>query len=82
MTWRGFWILAILQLIELHGPNGQRIEVNVAQISSIRGTGVLSTPHKGHFHSDVHCILTMTNGNFNAVTETCEQVNQLIDRLQ
>jgi hypothetical protein len=64
-----FFLLAIF--LELHGPNGQIIEVNPNEISSLR------TPQAGsseHFAKGVRCIIKMTNSNINAVVETCETV--------
>jgi hypothetical protein len=62
-----------LNLIVVHGPNNQYLEINVDEISSIR------TPQaSGHFPRGTHCLITMTNGNFNAVQETCDAVDRLI----
>ena len=63
-----------LNLIVVHGPNNQYLEINIDEISSIR------TPRIGdtHFPKGTHCIITMTNKNFNAVQETCDAVDRLI----
>ena len=66
-----------LHLIMLHGPGGQIIEINADEISSIR-IPVISKEKGGYHHQSVRCIITMTNGNFNAVTETCEQVDTIL----
>jgi hypothetical protein len=64
-----------LHLITLHGPGGQVIEINADEISSMREP---QAPHKGHVHAATRCVITMTNGNFNAVRETCEQVDAIL----
>lgn len=66
-------IILAIHLITLHGPSGQVIEINPNEISSVR------TPLPGKFHhKEVRCVITMTNGNFNAVIETCDEVNRLL----
>ena len=66
-------ILVALHLIFVHGPDDQRILLNVEEISSIR------EPRKGtesHFGPDVHCLIFMTNNNFLGVRESCEDIYQ------
>ena len=62
--------LAALQLIFVHGPDGQRIELNVDQISSIREP----REREGHFAREVQCLVFMTNGKWIGVIETCDEV--------
>ena len=64
-----------LNLIILHGPNNQFLEINVDEISSIREPRAVS---QRHFPKGIRCVITMTNGHFNAVTDTCEAVDKLI----
>jgi hypothetical protein len=66
-----------LHLITLHGPGGQVIEVNVAEISSIRAAATSKGANLFH-HDTVQCILRMTNGNFNAVVESCAEVDAIL----
>jgi hypothetical protein len=66
-----------LNLIVVHGPNNQYLEINIDKISSIR------TPQpSAHFPRGTHCLITMTNGNFNAVMETCAMVDKLIKEVR
>jgi len=64
-----------LNLIVLHGPNNQIVEINVDEISSIRTPRLIS---QRHFPKGIQCVITMTNGHFNAVVETCEAVDKLV----
>jgi hypothetical protein len=66
-----------LSLIALHAPNGQLIEINPDHVSSLRSISDLAVKGK-HFPPATHCIIVMTNGNFNAVAETCEQVDKIL----
>jgi hypothetical protein len=67
------FLLAVF--LELHGPDGQMIKVNVDQITSLRTP---QTSAGDHFAKGVKCLLKMTNGNTNGVTETCNIVLQMI----
>jgi len=64
-------MLANVTFVTLHGPGGQEITLNVGEVSSIRQRREGS---EGHFPDDVRCIVTMTNGNVNAVVESCLEV--------
>jgi hypothetical protein len=68
-------IFLVAVFLELHGPNGQMIKVNVDQITSLRSPQISAGDH---FAKGVHCLLKMTNGHTNGVTETCDVVLQMI----
>jgi hypothetical protein len=70
--------LIVLHLILVHGPNSQRIEVNIDEISTVQ------EPQKveGHFQKEIKCLLIMTNGKFIGTIESCERVNDLIREVQ
>jgi hypothetical protein len=59
-----------LELIFVHAPGGQEIELNSTEISSIR------QPHETeeHFADDVHCVIIMSNGRLIGTAETCAEV--------
>ena len=71
------FILA-LSLITLHGPGGQIIEINPAEVSSVRAPVVTGKKQNQYHHEAVQCLIRMTNGQFNAVIETCEEVDKLL----
>ena len=59
-------------LVELHGPGGQPLDINPAEVSSVRAP--LNGGNRAHWGPDTRCVLVMSNGRFNAVTESCETV--------
>jgi len=68
-------LLVATHFINLHQPGGRDIAINVAEISSI------SQPREdaeGHFDDRVRCVITMSNGKWNGVIETCLTVIKLI----
>jgi hypothetical protein len=63
-------------LVQLTGPGGQIIDVNPAEIVSLREpqqTGY------HHFENNVHCVINTVDGKFIAVIETCDIVRQKIN---
>jgi hypothetical protein len=62
-----------LALVALTGPGGQVIEINPAEIVSLR------EPRGDHFDKDVHCLIHTSDGKFIAVLETCQAVGRKID---
>jgi hypothetical protein len=68
-----FFLVAIF--LELHGPNGQTIDVNPDQITSLRMPQVSAGDH---FPKGTHCILKMTNSSINAVVETCQAIRHML----
>lgn len=83
-AWRAFVIAtlcilptaAAVELIELHGPEGQRAYVNTRAISNLRepSDGDLRT----HFARRVRCVVVLLNGRFLAVRESCDEVRALM----
>jgi hypothetical protein len=71
-------VLADIQLLLVHGPGGQEIRINVAEITSIR-----QVREKGdsHFAPDVHCLIFVDSGRFVAVTESCLQIVDMIAQM-
>lgn len=66
--------LAAATWVMLHGPNGQVVYLNTAQITNIR------TPRgEGHFGAGVRCLLFMTDGKYVGVLETCPTVQSFIE---
>ena len=63
-----------LVLITLTGPNGEEVDINPAEIVSLRVT----FDENGNFHSMVNCVVRTVDGNFMGVREPCSKVRQLI----
>jgi hypothetical protein len=61
-------------LITLTGPGGQVIDINPAEIVSLR-----EPRGDGHFDKDVHCLIHTADGKFITVIETCQIVRERID---
>lgn len=62
-------LLAALELIEVHGADGQVAYVNAQEISSLRAP--LSSDLASHFTTGAQCIIVTTNGKFLATRESC-----------
>lgn len=69
--------LHVLHLILVHGSGGQRIELNVHEISSITEPRT-----KDHFGKDVLCVIFMTNGKFIGVVETCKEITDKVKGIE
>jgi len=67
-------LLVAVHFISLHTPEGEEVTMNVGEISSIRQP----REAEGHVADGVRCLLIMTNGKLNGVTETCREVIKLI----
>jgi hypothetical protein len=72
-----FVLLVALRLIELHGPEGQRIFINPEEVTSVREPRGLA---QGHFPRGVRCLIYLTNRNFITVTEDCDTVRQRLQQ--
>jgi hypothetical protein len=66
----------VFVIIVLHSVEGHEIDINPAEITSMRaskGEGEFFTP-------GVYCMVSLSDGKFVTVSETCEQVRDLIKR--
>ena len=64
-----------LALVQFTTPNGDRIDINSAEITSLR------EPHGStemHWAQGTRCIIVMSNGKFIAVHEDCSSVRKLL----
>jgi uncharacterized protein YlzI (FlbEa/FlbD family) len=66
-----------IDLVLLHGPNGQRVFVNPHEVTSLREP--LGNDLK-HFARGTHCVIGMVNGTFIPVKEDCDAVHNLIHK--
>jgi hypothetical protein len=71
-------ILALLHLIQLHGPDGQVIDINPSEVSSLR------EPRKteDHFPKGTNCVVIMTNSRISLVVEDCEVIRSEIEGMK
>lgn len=63
--------LLAFKLVQLHGPNGQLIEINRDEVVSLREPRGAT---EKHFHQDIKCLLFTSDGKFTGVTESCAEV--------
>ena len=71
--------MVAFKLIQLHGPDGQEIDVNPHEVASLREPSSIS---EGHFPKGVRCVVVMTNGRFNLVKEDCSTVKVMVEESQ
>jgi hypothetical protein len=66
--------LLVIALVRFIAPDGQRIDINPAEVTSVR------EPHggQGHFVPGTNCIIVMSNGKFISVREECEETRRLL----
>ena len=69
-------ILILLRLVLVHAPNGDEIEINPNEISSIREPREAGDTA---FHKGVRCVLVMTNGRFIGTAEDCRTVKFMVE---
>ena len=64
-----------IELVALHGPDGQVLYANVAEITSIRApTG----NREQHFARGTRCVVFLADGTFLSTRESCDEVRSLI----
>ena len=69
--------VAAVELVVLHMVDGRIVQVNPAQITQLINAG----EHGNTTLVDtVKCVVRLTDGNFVSVAETCEQVQQAIEK--
>ena len=72
-------LLFAITLVYLHAPNGQLLEVNPAEVSTLRAP--LGGDHQ-HWGRGTKCIIVMANGLFNATAEDCPTVEKILREAQ
>ena len=79
-AWRAFVVAtaAAVELIELHGPEGQRAFVNTLSISSLREP--FDRDLRTHFARGTRCVVVLMSGRFMAVRESCDEIRALMAR--
>lgn len=65
------------QLIEVHGPDGQRYRINPMFVTTAREP---IAQDRKYFHHGTHCVVFMVSGKFIATRETCDQVAKMLTR--
>lgn len=68
-----------IDLVQLTGPDGQKVFVNPMEITTLRVLSKLAVVSE-HFPKGSHCVIVTTNGKFLPVQETCERVAALVEK--
>jgi len=74
-------MLFALALIVLHTVDGRDIVVNPRQITSMREAKPEGASDKA-FTDNVHCMISLTDGKFVTVVESCEHVRDLTHNIE
>lgn len=69
-------ILIVWRLLILHAPNGDEIDVNPMEITSIREKH--GDEDNKLVTKEVQCLINMSDGKYVSVTEPCDTVRQMI----
>ena len=67
-------LVAVITFITAHAADNKLVQLNVAEMSSIREPPI----SEGHFDKDVHCVIVMTNSKLIGVIESCREIIQKI----
>ena len=70
------WLWPFLMIL-LHTAAGQPVLINPELITSLQGRSV-DRPEL--FVQDARCLINMTDGRFQTVRETCDQVRRLVEK--
>ena len=65
-----------LELLEVHGPDGQTAFINTHEIATLREPATFDL--RRHFARGTRCIVLTTDGKFLAVVETCGELRALL----
>jgi len=74
-------LILALVFVELHGPTGQVLEINPAEVSSLREP-LDESVGRHHWGRGTHCVVVMANGGFNAVAEDCATVLKKLEQVK
>lgn len=65
-------LMVALDLLEVHGPDGQVAFINAHEIATLREPVTFDL--RRHFAKGTRCIVLTTDGKFLSVTETCGEI--------
>jgi hypothetical protein len=68
-------IVVAIDLVQLTAPTGHAVFISPSEVSSLREPVDVSG---GHWARGTRCVVIMTNGKFNAVTQDCATVRNMI----
>lgn len=65
-------------MIELTGPDNQKIELNPYEVVTVRP---VRPDASSHFGKSIRCLVHTTDGKFVAVTEDCDTVKKKVEEV-
>jgi hypothetical protein len=68
-----------IQLVLVHTPNGDVVEINPDQIVTMRTAAQERKEEERMFHKSVKCLINLADGKFVAVVESCVEIKALIE---
>jgi uncharacterized protein YlzI (FlbEa/FlbD family) len=68
-------LAAALELVTLQTLDGREVSVNPFEVASVSEAKHEKDPKK-EWAPSIHCVVTMTNGKFVTVVETCDEVRK------
>lgn len=72
-------ILVAVQLVVLHSADGYEVTVNPAHIVTLRETAEEAGHSNRLLVRGAHCVVGLTSAKFIAVTESCRDVQRLLE---
>jgi len=72
-------LLVTVQLVVLHVPDGYEVVINPAHVVSLRQTSEDAGHSNRLLVRGAHCVVGLTTAKFVAVTESCKDVQRLLE---
>ena len=73
-------LIATIQLVLVHSPNGDVIEINPDQIVSLRAAAPGKEEADRLYHKSVKCLIITADGKSIPAVENCVEIKSLIER--
>jgi hypothetical protein len=67
----------LFELMVLHNPDGREIDINPAEITSLREAKPDNASDK-EFAPGVRCMINLSDGKYVAVIETCQDIRAIL----
>ena len=68
----------VVSLVLLHSPDGYVVQINPDQVTSLIAERK-DRDRDGLYHEKARCLVRLADGSHVAVTETCDQVKQILE---
>jgi len=73
-------MIATIQLVLVHSPNGDVIEINPDQIVSLRAAAPGKLEEDRLYHKSVKCLIVTADGKSIPAVENCAEIKAFIER--